>query len=78
VLTTGVSLLVTAGDSVLLQMRRSYFTGGFLAADHVSGPMHGALFLLAAFAADVALLGTVVAPVWLPRGSVLCGGHLPV
>jgi hypothetical protein len=65
-LTVAVSLVVTAGDSVLLQVRRSYFTGGFLSVDHITGPSQLVLFLLSAFAADLALLGIVTAAaLWL-------------
>lgn len=60
-LTLAASVLATAGDATLLQLRRSYFTGGFLAADHVTSPVQGLAFLLAAFIAEATLIGASAA-----------------
>ena len=47
--------LALALDVLLLQARRSYFTGGFLSVDHTRSVAEGALFVVVSFAADVAL-----------------------
>src|SRR5690606_21507221 len=59
--TAGAALVVTVVDAVLLQARRDFFTGGFLAADHVTSPAQAVGFLLAAFVIDFALLGIITA-----------------
>ena len=58
--------LATILDAVLLQYRRSYFTGGFLARDYVTGPIEAVAFLAGSLFTDVAAIGLVVwAGLWL-------------
>lgn len=59
---TGVAaLLATAADAALLERKKGFFTGGFLAEDHIRSPLEGAAFLGASVLADAALLGVLVA-----------------
>ena len=62
--------LATAADAALLQRSRSYFTGGFLAADTLDSATSVAVFLTASLLADFVVAGVVVMVVlWL------CGRH---
>jgi arylsulfatase A-like enzyme len=61
VVTALAALALTALDAILLQERRSFFTGGFLSRDHVSGPGEGLLFVGASLMADAAVVGVLVA-----------------
>lgn len=51
----------TALDAVLLQLRRSFFSGGFLAVDHVSGVAEGVTYLALSLLTDAAVAGVIVA-----------------
>ena len=62
-LSLAIALIATAADAVLLQQRRSYFTGGFLSVDHVTSAVQGLVFLLVSFAVDAAVLGAAAAVV---------------
>ena len=65
-ITLTAAVAATAIDAVLLQRKRSYFTGGFLSVDHVRNPIEGAAFLLSSVAADAAVIGVLVAAtLWL-------------
>lgn len=62
VVATGIAALTaTVLDAVLLQARRSYFTGGFLSVDHVSTLPQTLGFAAGSLLADVAVLGIVTA-----------------
>jgi hypothetical protein len=60
-LTVWGALGVTAVDAVLLQKSRSFFTGGFLAPVHTSGPWEGLGFLAMAAIADAGIVGALAA-----------------
>ena len=47
-------------DAALLQRSRSYFTGGFLAADAITGPADAIGFVLGSLVADAGLLSLLV------------------
>src|SRR4029453_274416 len=53
--------VATLADAALLQRSRSYFTGGFLAADVITGPAGAIGFLLGSLLADAGLLSLLVA-----------------
>jgi glucan phosphoethanolaminetransferase (alkaline phosphatase superfamily) len=55
------AVAATVLDALLLQRRRSYFTGGFLSADHVQTWDQGLAFLLGSLTADFAVLLVLVA-----------------
>lgn len=59
---TGIAALLATGlDAVLLERKKGFFTGGFLAEDHVRSPLEGLVFVGASLLADAALLGVLVA-----------------
>lgn len=60
-LTAVAALLATAMDALLLERSKGFFTGGFLAEDHVRSPLEGALFVGASLLADAAVVGLLVA-----------------
>jgi hypothetical protein len=60
-LTAMTALLATGLDAVLLERKKGFFTGGFLAEDYVRTPVEGAVFLAASLLADAAVLGVLVA-----------------
>ena len=65
-ITLTAAAAVTAVDAVLLQRKRSYFTGGFLSVDHVRNVFEGGLFLLGSLVVDAAAIGVLVAlALWL-------------
>src|SRR5690349_9525351 len=47
---------MTALDAVLLQIRRSFFTGGFLAEDHLRSRTDGVLFVALSYLGDLAVV----------------------
>jgi len=51
--------LITAADAVLLELRRGYFSGGFLAADVLTTPAQVAGFLTTSFLLDAAAAAVV-------------------
>jgi hypothetical protein len=59
--TSIAAVALTAIDAVLLQRKRSYFTGGFLSVDHVRGVVDGVGFFLTSLVADVAAMGVLTA-----------------
>ena len=62
------ALAATAADSVLLQLKRSYFTGGFLSVDHIATPWQAIAFLLGSLVADAAIAGVIAfAGLWFAR-----------
>jgi hypothetical protein len=58
-LTTAV--LVTAVDAVLLQLKKAFFTGGFLSDSHTRGPLEALGFIAASLASDIALAAPLAA-----------------
>lgn len=61
----GAALMSTL-DAVLLQRARSFFTGGFLSVDHLTGSAETLVFLGVSVVADAAVLGLAAAVVmWL-------------
>jgi glucan phosphoethanolaminetransferase (alkaline phosphatase superfamily) len=56
-----ISVLATLMDVALMQRKFSYFTGGFLSADHVTHGGQVVAFILASFLADAAVTGVLVA-----------------
>jgi hypothetical protein len=60
-LTVIAALLATGLDAALLERKKGFFTGGFLAEDHVRSPLEGLVFVGASLLADAALLGVLVA-----------------
>ncbi len=67
VLVVGCAAVVaTLLDAALLHLRRSYFTGGFLSADHVSGAGETLAFFAGSLLADAAVVAPVAAVIfWL-------------
>lgn len=49
--------LMTAVDAVLLQMKRAFFTGGFLAVDYLQSLTDAVAFLGVSFLGDAAIIG---------------------
>ena len=47
-------------DGILLQLRRDFFTGGFLSIDHVTGPVQAVAFVMASLITDFVVLGAIV------------------
>src|SRR5688572_11096065 len=65
-LTLTAASLATILDAILLQYRRSYFTGGFLASDYVTRPIEAFAFLTGSLITDMAVIGLAVwAALWL-------------
>ena len=58
-LTAIAAFVATGVDAALLERSKGFFTGGFLAEDHVRSPLEGALFGGASLRADAARLGVV-------------------
>src|SRR5688572_20908078 len=54
-----VAGVMTALDAGLLQVRRSFFTGGFLATDHLRSNSDAVIFLLLSLAGDAAVIGAL-------------------
>ena len=53
-------------DAALLEARRSFFSGGFLAVDHVASTLDAARFLAASLLIDASVIGALVAAaLWL-------------
>jgi hypothetical protein len=66
VTTLAVSVTATSFDAVLLQYKRSYFTGGFLAVDYITRPSQAFAFIVGSLLADAAVAGVLVAlGLWL-------------
>ena len=77
----GAAALMTVIDAALLQRSKSYFTGGFLSIDHLTGAFDTAAFVALSFAVDAAFIGLAGALIaWVlsrarvgPRASVAAG-----
>ena len=61
----GAAAAMTALDAVLLQLKRAFFTGGFLASDYLRTPAQAITFLAASFAGDLAVIGLAAVAVFL-------------
>ena len=59
--TLAVSVTATSFDAVLLQYKRSYFTGGFLAVDYITRPSQAFAFIVGSLLTDAAVAGVLVA-----------------
>jgi len=59
--TAGAALAITTVDALLLQRKRSFFTGGFLAATHANGPAEGAAFVATSLIVDASIAGILAA-----------------
>jgi hypothetical protein len=72
-LTIAAALVATACDAVLLQLRRAYFTGGFLSEDSITNATEVAWFAAGSLLADAAVVGIVLAALlWLaPRLGIV-------
>lgn len=57
--TCGGALLVSTFEALLLQRRRSFFTGGFLAVDYLTSPAEVVAFLVVSVLIDAALVGVI-------------------
>jgi hypothetical protein len=55
------AVLMTTVDAVLLQAKRAFFTGGFLAVDYLSSLPAAVGFLFLSFLGDAAVIGVVAA-----------------
>jgi glucan phosphoethanolaminetransferase (alkaline phosphatase superfamily) len=86
VLSTSCAAVITALDSILLQLQREYFTGGFLAVDHVTSVSQGAAFMATSLAVDLAVIGAftglvlsgIFAVGWRNRAAVALAGTLAI
>ena len=54
------ALALTALDAVLLQQKKAFFTGGFLAVDTAETPGQALMFVAASLLSDAAVLGVMV------------------
>lgn len=61
IVTTVGAGVATCLDAVLLQRKHAFFTGGFLATDHLRGAGDVATFLAASCVADASVIGAVTA-----------------
>jgi hypothetical protein len=61
VATVAVAVAATALDATLLQIRRGYFTGGFLAVDHLTGVAEGLIYIVLSLLTDAAVAGILIA-----------------
>jgi hypothetical protein len=67
-LTGGGALAATLFDAYLLERKKAFFRGGFLAIDHLRSPSEAVMFLGASLLADAAVIGVLVAlGLWLGR-----------
>lgn len=60
-LTSIGAIVVTATDAALLERKKGFFTGGFLAVDHLRSPLEALLFLGASILSDAAVICVLVA-----------------
>jgi hypothetical protein len=60
-LTLTCATLVTVADAILLERKKGFFSGGFLAVDHLRSVEQSAAFLAASLLADAAVIGVLVA-----------------
>ena len=66
VVTCATGVAITIMDATLIDRKISFFSGGFLSEDHVTGFGDAAAFVTASLAADTAIAGLIVAVVlWL-------------
>ncbi len=67
-LTIVSAVLATAADATLLERKKGFFTGGFLAVDHLRSVPEATLFIGASLLADAAVVGILVAiGLWCAR-----------
>ena len=59
--TLTAAVLMTAVDAMLLERSRGFFTGGFLAVDHLVGLSDTALFIMMSLVTDAAVAGLLAA-----------------
>ena len=82
----GSAAVLTTVDAVLLQLKRSYFTGGFLAVDYLHTFTDSLLFLASSFVGDAAAIGIMAAVAFAVgralrltlAGSVVLGALVPL
>ncbi len=67
------AILISVGDAVLLQLRRDYFTGGFLVENAATAVASRAAFACASLLLDLA----AAAPLAFALGWLSCGWALP-
>lgn len=60
-ITVVATIAATVADGTLLQIRRGFFTGGFLAVDHLTSVPLTVLFVALSLAADAAIIGALAA-----------------
>ena len=74
--TAAAAITATSFDAVLLQYRRSYFTGGFLATDFVTSSSEALAFFAGSLVTDAAVTGVVAfGALWL-LGRLAVRRHL--
>jgi glucan phosphoethanolaminetransferase (alkaline phosphatase superfamily) len=65
-ITCVTGIVITLMDAALIERKLSYFSGGFLSEDHITGFGQAAAFVTASLLADMAIGGVIVAVVlWL-------------
>jgi arylsulfatase A-like enzyme len=65
-ITVAGALLASAVDAVLLQQKKAFFTGGFLATSYTRSAAEAAVFLATSFLVDAAAVGVfVLAALWI-------------
>jgi hypothetical protein len=71
-LSASAALVATLFDAYLLERKKGFFRGGFLAVDHLRSAGDTVIFLSASLLADAAVVGVLVAlGLWLARGISL-------
>jgi glucan phosphoethanolaminetransferase (alkaline phosphatase superfamily) len=68
--TAAAAVTATCFDALLLQYRRSYFTGGFLARDFVTSPSQAFAFFSGSLLTDAAAAGLIVWAVLMVLGRL--------
>ena len=64
--TLAAAVAITAIDAVLLQQKKSFFTGGFLTATHAANAAEAAAFIAASLVVDASVAGVfALVLVWL-------------
>ena len=69
------TLLVTLFDAALLQQKKAFFTGGFLAGAHTQGSAEVFTFLLVSICADAAVVGLLAAVALALSGRIRLTPH---
>jgi hypothetical protein len=68
--TAAAAVTITVVDIILLQQKKAFFTGGFLAATYAAGWGEAIGFVLATLAVDASLAGVIAAAVLLPSARL--------